>query len=288
MVEIPAGEFSMGPSKETPEPLLPLRYSARRTVRIEAFEIGRYEITNTEYSAFMRAGGYRDRVYWSEEGWAAKERYGWECPETWRDKRYRTHRDLREDNDPLPVVGVSWYEARAYCRWLSEQTGDRYDLPTEEQWEYAARGKEGFLWPWGNTWEEMRCNFGDDLDGDRHPDGGHDEHIYPAPVGFYRQGASPFGCMDMAGNAEEWCLNRYEEQGSWSAYRVLRGGSWLTVSPCNLTTVFRGGTFPWARYIFWGTIGFRVVRIPQGSQTFSKTQVNGQNAPSPLRKGPKD
>lgn len=237
--------------------LLPYRHRPSRTVRLDPYGIGRYEVTNLEYAAFIKDGGYESRSYWSDEGWAAKERLGWQCPEVWFDRRYSSANKNRH-----PVVGVSWYEARAYCRWLSAKTGLHFDLPTEDQWEYAARGSEGFLWPWGNRWDSERCNYGDDTDGDRQGDGGTDGYRYTAPVGTYPAGESPFGCLDMAGTAEEWCLDRYQQEERPRGYRVLRGGSWMTVSPRNLTTVSRGGTEPWVRFIFWGTIGFRVVRLP--------------------------
>jgi len=252
----------MGSPLGTAKDVLPYRCKPSRTVRLDPYSIGRYEVTNLEYATFIKDGGYENRSYWSDEGWAAKERLGWQCPEVWFDRRYSS-----EEKNRHPVVGVSWYEARAYCRWLSAKTGLRFDLPTEDQWEYAARGSQGLLWPWGDQWDPKLCNHGDDTDGDRQGDGGIDGHRYTAPVGTYPAGASPFGCMDMAGNAEEWCLDQYEAEGRRSAYRVLRGGSWMTVSPRNLTTICRGGTAPSVRFVFWGTIGFRVACLSSPHST---------------------
>ncbi|MFH1742485.1 MAG: SUMF1/EgtB/PvdO family nonheme iron enzyme [bacterium] len=225
MVLIPSGEYTMGAPDGAAEDLLPLQRSVRRTARLEAYEIGRYEITNAEYAAFIRDGGYQNRSYWSDEGWTAKERLGRRYPEAWMDRRYWQTRLRDVENDRNPVVGVSWYEARAYCRWLSAKAGFRFDLPTEGQWEAAARGTQNFLFPWGDRWDPERCNCGDDTDGNGQGDGGIDGYSLTAPVGTYPAGASPFGCYDMAGNVYEWCLNRFEEEGSGAAYRVLRGGS---------------------------------------------------------------
>ncbi len=258
LVSIPASECWLGPSDDFSAEVLPLRRSLRRIVRIPAYKIGRYEVTRLEYAAFLHDGGYENRSYWSDKGWAAKERYGWQCPRTWFDDRY-----VLIAGNRCPVVGVSWYEARAYCRWLSAKTGLRFDLPTEDQWEHAAAGPQGFLWPWGNEWDPERCNWGDDTDGNRHGDGGIDGFRFPAPVEYYPKGISSFGCYNMAGNASEWCLDRYSARGHRQGYRVFRGGNWMTVSPRNLTTCFRGGTFPWARHVLWGIIGFRVVQIEQ-------------------------
>ncbi len=254
LISIPASEVTLGPAADLPPEVLPLRQSERRSVRIPAYKIGRYEVANIEYAAFLQDGGYENRSFWSDEGWVAKKGHGWQCPEVWFDRRY-----MSEEKSDHPVVGVSWYEARAYCRWLSAKTGRRFNLPTEDQWEYAAGGPDGLAWPWGNQWDPKRCNWGDDTDGNRQGDGGIDGFRFPAPVVTYPNGVSPFGCFDMAGNAREWCLDRYSTEGDRRAYRVLRGGSWMTVSPQNLTTFFRGGTQPWVRFVFWGTIGFRVV-----------------------------
>jgi formylglycine-generating enzyme required for sulfatase activity len=264
LVHIPGEKCTIGAPNGIKKDLLPYRHAPPRNVHLDPYDIGRYEVTNLQYAAFIQDGGYESQSYWSDEGWAARERFGWQYPQVWLDRRY-----VPGDRNQHPVVGVSWYEARAYCRWLSAKTGFHFDLPTEDQWEYAARGPQAFLWPWGNTWDLQRCNYGDDTDGDRQGDGGIDGYRYTAPMGTYPTGASPFGCLDMAGNAEEWCLDRYHEEGRERVYRVLRGGSWMTVSPRNLTAVYRGGTEPWVRFVFWGTIGFRVVRLPDGSRESS-------------------
>jgi len=124
------------------------------------------------------------------------------------------------------VVGVSWFEAVAYVRWLSAQTGHEFRLPTEAEWEKAARGPEGLIWPWGNTWDAVKLNSGEAVG-------------KTTPVGQYPGGASPYGAFDMAGNVWEWCATQvgkgypYQLENEWAeAYlkvdtlRRLRGGSW--------------------------------------------------------------
>lgn len=126
----------------------------------------------------------------------------------------------------IHVVGISWYEAGAYCRWLSVETGKVYRLPTEAEWEKAARGKECWLYPWGDEFDQTQCNTRANILGRTEPVGRHspDED-------------SPYGCADMVGNISEWTLSQfrpYPYVGSdgrnneeSETERVLRGGSWF-------------------------------------------------------------
>ena len=123
------------------------------------------------------------------------------------------------------MVRVSWYDARAYCDWLSAVTGKPYRLPTEAEWEKAARGTDGRAYPWGNEWDPTRCNA---------KESGRED---ASPVGLHAHGASPYGLLDMAGNVWEWTSSLYrsypfrEDDGRHDLQsadpRVLRGGSWL-------------------------------------------------------------
>src|SRR5262249_12052336 len=140
-------------------------------VYVSEFSIGKYPVTNLEYNAFYDAEGYENPDLWSQDGW--NWRTGkWEPNlssiddeklrkdyEAWLELRPIELRDRPfywenpQWNAPnLPVVGVSWFEAEAYCNWLSRVTGKSYRLPTEAEWEKAARGINNYLWSWGSTW----------------------------------------------------------------------------------------------------------------------------------------
>lgn len=128
------------------------------------------------------------------------------------------------------MVNVSWWDALAYCRWLAELTGKPYRLPTEAQWEKAARGADGRVYPWGNKWDSQKCNTRE----------GHKRGT--TSVGAHSPaGDSPYGCADMVGNILEWVADWYHEDyyarssvsqnpygPSSGAVKVLRGGSWST------------------------------------------------------------
>lgn len=177
---------------------------------VPGFLIDRNEVTNAQFLKFSGAGGYRDQTFWPETlivngkptPWAAAvkafvDRTGLPGP------RYWSGGSFPEGKGDHPVVGVSWYEAIAYARWLGKE------LPTREQWWRAALGDTRSAFPWGNDARtaESRANFS--LVGTR-------------PVGSYPLGVSPFGCFDMAGNVREWL----REPASDPALRSVVGGSW--------------------------------------------------------------
>ncbi|MBI3270012.1 MAG: SUMF1/EgtB/PvdO family nonheme iron enzyme [Planctomycetes bacterium] len=223
LVDVPAGEFRMGTEKGGDDDERP-----EHAVEVAAFRIGRFPITNEQYHAFVDATGHR-RPNTRDNG---------RPPADWR-----TH----------PVVGVSWQDSAAYCCWLSEATGLVYRLPTEAEWEKAARGTDGREYPWGNEWREGLANDASS------------RLRSTSPVGVFPAGASPYGCLDMAGNVWEWCSSLYKgylyhahdgrENTSATGARVLRGGAWL-FSRTNVRAACRNHHVPAFRD---DDIGFRVV-----------------------------
>ena len=158
------------------------------------------------------------------------------------------------------MVAVSWYESLAYCRWLNAETGKSYRLPTEAEWEKAARGAKGRNYPWGKRFDAHRLNC---LEGD--------QVVWStSPVGIYSNGSSPYGSLDMAGNVGEWTSSQYRiypynpDDGRENLdtddddLRVLRGGSWLD-SRLPAQCGYRGGNFSFYRD---DNVGFRVLVSP--------------------------
>jgi formylglycine-generating enzyme required for sulfatase activity len=242
MVYVDVGEFIRG-SEEY------IRERPVRKIYLDAFKIGKYPVTNQEFKAFIEDGGYENKELWAPEGWQWRKKKNISGPFYWHERKW---------NCPnFPVVGVSWYEASAYAKWLSRKTVNSYCLPTEVQWEKAARGSGGFLYPWGDEWDRNRCNS-EECGLNR-----------TSPVGIFPIGASPYGCMDMAGNVWEWCAdwfnkNYYIEspgsnpQGPFDgSNRVIRGGSWIDDSGgC------RAAGRDWIHPTSHGTfLGFRLARL---------------------------
>ncbi len=308
MLPIPAGPFRMGTGPEE-EAILKAQHTETwddekpaHIATLSAFEIARYPVTNAEFRCFLEADGYNPEApWWSAEGrlwrtgkwvsdlsiyseasrmniqeWLAR-RPAERCnqPFFWDDPRWNALN--------LPVVGVCWFEAEAYCNWLSRLTGRRFGLPTEARWEKAARGGAQNavlrpdvqktsqdavlhynLWPWGDTWDAQRCNNAEAKPG----------FDQTTPVGIYPDGASPCGALDMAGNVWEWCLDWYAEdeyarpaggqvidpRGPESRQaRVVRGGSWSYDRRC-CRCAYRGRNVPG---YFIDDLGFRLALSPR-------------------------
>lgn len=245
-ITIPAGRGTM----QTDEKNVTLE------IPTEAYQIAKYPITNGQYAKFVDAGGYKNEQWWTDAGWEARLK-GWVWNSSkqefeitnnpWTEPRYWS--DSKWNGANQPVVGVSWYEAVAFCLWLSDVTGEKIMLPTEAQWQYAAQGTDGRQYPWGNDWDKDKCNS---------RESGHGK---TTPVTQYEKvGKSPFGVVDMAGNVWEWCLTDYEQLtndiNSNANRRVLRGGSWGSGSTDFLRVAVRDGGNP----DYWlGSIGFRCV-----------------------------
>jgi len=218
-IEVPAGAYVYGDNNEK------LRIAT-------PFRLGRYLVTNGQYAAFMADGGYRNRACWSDEGWAWLQQEGVAEPRYWQDRRWNIPNQ--------PVIGVSFWEADACCRWA----GGR--LPTEQEWEAAARGTEGYQYPWGNDWEDGICNSYETGLG------------VTSPVGLFpRARQAQLGFEDLAGNCWEWCDGLWDKPGA-GAPRVLRGGT-FDVWAQGLRASFRFGGEPEDRVRY---IGFRCVLAP--------------------------
>jgi formylglycine-generating enzyme required for sulfatase activity len=205
----------------------------------KGYSIAKYPLTNAQYKLFVDAGGYKQSKWWTKAGWKQRESEKWTEPRYWQDSTW--------NGDEQPVVGVSWYEAVAFCVWLSETSGEKIMLPTEDQWQYAAQGDDGRAFPWGNDWDGIRCNNNVDSKGIGKT----------TPVRTYEgKGDSPFGVVDMAGNVWEWCLTDYDTKtndvNSDANRRVLRGGSWSNYGTDFFRCVYRSWSLPHSRDYGWG------------------------------------
>jgi len=208
MVYIPAGEFIMG-SDKSKDNLASDDELPQRNVYLDGYWIYKHEVTVAQYRKFCQDTGQQMP---SAPSW------GWQ--------------------DDHPIVRVTWSDAGAYCKWAS------VELPTEAQWEKAARSTDGRIWPWGNEWDASKCN--NIVTGPKKT----------TPVGSYPAGASPYGLMDMAGNLWEWCADWYDKKYYASApdrnppgpasgtRRVLRGGSWGNVNPFYFRFAVRSVDLP--------------------------------------------
>ncbi len=268
MVKIPAGKFLMGSTKE--QAAQAIKDGAdknwveweqpQHTVELSEYSIGKYPITNREYQSFVRDAKYKPPQGWDGDQFPAEK---------------GSH----------PVVNVSWNDASAYCKWLSEKSGKQYRLPTEAEWEKAARWRpspsgspkgmlregqgegESLVYPWGNEFDPRKANTSESKIGDT-TDVGKFSNQDPA-----QSGDSPYGCADMAGNVWEWCNDWFDEneykqrqakvekdpQGSQTGtIRVLRGGSFdYDLRLARSASRSRGDP-----YLLIRTCGFRVAVSP--------------------------
>jgi ribose/xylose/arabinose/galactoside ABC-type transport system permease subunit/formylglycine-generating enzyme required for sulfatase activity len=201
MIEIPAGPFTMGSNTGAEDE------APAHEVDLPAFEIDKFEVTNADFAQFVEATGYQTDA--EKEG------------------RTKNWQGAAEGKDNHPVVFVSWNDAMAYCEWVGKR------LPTEAEWEKAARGTDGRMYPWGNEWDASKANVKDTgLRG-------------TAAVGSFGTGAGPYGVEDMAGNVWEWTADWYEAypgsdyQSDYfgQRFRVLRGGAWFETADFVRTTV---------------------------------------------------
>ncbi|MFM8441990.1 MAG: formylglycine-generating enzyme family protein, partial [Methylococcus sp.] len=188
----------------------PFRYQDEATLELLRSRIARYPVTNLQFQAFIDDGGYQNNRWWRELRQPEPEASRW--PQGNR-----------------PRTNVDWYEAVAFTRWLGERLGlpeGALRLPTETEWERAARGAAGRVYPWGNEYRPGYANVNETMLKD-----GPWSLGQTTAVGLYPQGASPEGVEDLSGTVWEWCLNRYDDPDDTRVdasgdLRALRGGSW--------------------------------------------------------------
>ncbi|MBI2689794.1 MAG: formylglycine-generating enzyme family protein [Acidobacteria bacterium] len=254
---VPAGNFMMGDNFGDGES----RERPAHQVYLDTFYIAKYEVTNADWKKFESDPAYDDVKLWPTGRVVPKDQSPY-----WT--QAQNHGGATPNSDNYPVLGVNWDAATAYCNWLSRKTGKKYRLPTEAEWEKAARGTDQRRFPWGNTIDHSYANFT-----------GAQKFDTGQVVGFYdgskhgdlqtHNGASPYGAMDMAGNVMEWCQDWYSrtyyssspkknpkgpEKG---AYRVLRGGSFFFEGQ-DLRSYARSAA--WPSFQAFRMVGFRVAR----------------------------
>ncbi len=236
-LKIPTGKFLFGEDN--------------RKLIIDTFNISRYPITNLQYQAFIDDDGYQNLDYWTQIKKPASKSSRW-----------------TQINRPREIV--NWFEAIAFCRWLSQRINIDVNLPTEQQWEKAARGTKALIYPWGNRYKFGYAN----LHETRKKTG--NWHLkQTSAVGHFPKGSSPESVMDMSGNVWEWCLNTYDNTNDISISdrsepRVLRGGSWGS-GPNVAHSTDRYRLYPGGRY---DNVGFRVVCSHPSIDTLITASLN--------------
>jgi formylglycine-generating enzyme required for sulfatase activity len=220
MVLIPEGKFIYGINPGEREIILKQLSTAsldifmdefrKQTISLPAYYIDKYEVTNEQYGKFLQETGYKRK------------------PKYWNDRLFR--------HPKQPVVGIGWADAEAYAKWAGKR------LPDEREWEKAARGTKGWLWPWGNTTTGKEYN------------GKIQGRYAPAVVGSFPSGKSPYGVFDMAGNVYEMTTGIWRKNG-----KAMRGGCYLNAAAYT-RTMFRWAPDDTIDGASW--LGFRCVMDP--------------------------
>lgn len=235
---IPAGVFRMGS-----------RFHARenppRLMQTAEFQIAHAPVTVSQYAVFIDSKAIKEKQWWSEEGvdWLSGKTDGWgredrRVPDGWEAQLKKPFR---------PITGVTAYEAEAYCKWLGEMKNKSIRLPTEVEWEYAARGDDARPFPWGESFDVSFTNIAEG------------EFLDAVDAGSKPNDISPFGLMDMCGNVQQWTSSEYTpvqgEPVPPGPLRVARGGS-FNDTVFGARTSYRRGYPPGFFYPF---LGFRIV-----------------------------
>lgn len=276
-ITIPAGKFRMGSPAEDQE----ARPDEQPQIDVEIggpFELGQTEVTRGEFRRFVEATGYRTLAEREKGGFAYNartQRLEPDIDSSWRRTGF-------EQTDEHPVINVAVEDAEAYCRWLTQETGETHRLPTEREWEYACRAGTTTKWSTGDDLDSVKqsCNLCDVNLERLYPFANwsvawNDGYAFTAPVATYR--SNPFGLFDMHGNVFEWCADRWPDTGydgrplsdpdepMTPGSRIVRGGSFLSLTMFT-RSADRVGLGPELRNCI---VGFRVVRevAPQGNDT---------------------
>jgi len=258
-VRVPAGEFLMGSTdadKDANDSEKP-----QSKVYLDEFWMGKYDVTNAQFRAFVQATEYKTTAELQGSGWTFDENTGWSDSKGANWQQPRGPDSTLSGKDNHPVVQISWDDAVAFAKWATQATGKKIAIPTEAQWEKAARGTDGRLYPWGNgVPDTSRLNYNYNIKD-------------TTEVGKYSPaGDSPFGAADMAGNVWQWTSSLWgkilekpaygypynandgrEDPGNRDA-RVLRGGGYFEVH--NIRTATRLGNYSDDRGV---SLGFRVL-----------------------------
>lgn len=235
---VPAGVFRMG-SRFHP------RESPPRLMQVSEFQIAHVPVTVSQYAIFIDSKAVKDKQWWGDDGldWLNGRSDGWGredrlAPEGWEAQLKKPFR---------PITGITAYEAEAYCRWLGSIKNKSVRLPTETEWEYAARGDDGRPFPWG---EEFNAEFTNTVEG---------ESLDSMNAGSKAGDVSPFGLMDMCGNVQQWTSSVYTPLQAESVppgpLRVARGGSFNDTIFGSRTSYRRG----YPPGFFYPFLGFRIV-----------------------------
>jgi formylglycine-generating enzyme required for sulfatase activity len=280
MILVPAGEFLMG-SDKTDEEGLQERYGFTHPlfldehpphkVHLDDYMIDKYEVSNIQFKEFVFKTNRPLPFEWARNGYgltmeeaatmeidtlrnigAEHFKLDMDTREMGREELIQAMQAQQKHQDVLPVTGITWHDANAYCQWRDQR------LPTEAEWEKAARGPDGFEYPWGNDWNIAMTNTGDDADWEQGI----------APVGSYPQNKSPYGAFDLGGNVWEWVADwyapypnsTYQSDNFGEKMKVIRGGGG-GIGHYALSYFFRGATRQFAAPDMAGEdVGFRCAK----------------------------